>query len=78
MDKSDLILQELRALNSKFNEKFEGVDKKFVGIDEWFDLIDNSFAIIDEKFDKITRVDMDNKDEHIKIRNLLNSINSAF
>ena len=96
MDKSDLILQELRALNNKFDEKFEGVDKKFASIDEKFASIDEKFAQIDKKFDqidekfasidenlaridrRITRVDMDNKEEHIKIRKLLNSINSAF
>ena len=55
MDKLDLILQEIRILKSKFDEKFEQIDKKFEQIDRKFEQIDRKFEQIDKKFEQIDK-----------------------
>ena len=55
MDKLDLILQEIRILKSKFDEKFEQIDKKFEQIDRKFEQIDRKFEQIDRKFEQIDK-----------------------
>ena len=55
MDKLDLILQEIRILKSKFDEKFEQIDKKFEQIDRKFEQIDRKFEQIDKRFEQIDK-----------------------
>ena len=55
MDKLDLILQEIRILKSKFDEKFEQIDKKFEQIDRKFEQIDKRFEQIDKRFEQIDK-----------------------
>ena len=55
MDKLDLILQEIRILKSKFDEKFEQIDKKFEQIDKRFEQIDKRFEQIDKRFEQIDK-----------------------
>lgn len=78
MDKFDLILQEIRNINSKF----EQIDKRFEQIENRLDAMDKRFEQIDNRLDamdtRITSLKADNLEAHDKIYLLLNSLNTSF
>ena len=78
MDKFDLILQEIRNINSKF----EQIDKRFEQIENRLDAMDKRFEQIDNRLDamdiRITSLKADNLEAHDKIYLLLNSLDTSF
>lgn len=68
MDKTDLILQEIKNLGNQITQIDTDNKKEHKKIFENLDRIDN----------RITRSNADNEEEHEKIRTLLDSINSTF
>ena len=74
-NKLDLILIELQKIFKQIDEKFEQIDKRLDGIDVRLDGIDERLDGIDRR---ITIIDETNKDEHRKMLDMLNSLNSAF
>ena len=92
MDKFDLILQEIRNINSKFEQidkrfeqienRLDAMDKRFEQIDNRLDAMDKRFEQIDSRLDamdtRITSLKADNLEAHDKIYLLLNSLNTSF
>lgn len=92
MDKFDLILQEIRNINSKFEQidkrfeqienRLDAMDKRFEQIDNRLDAMDKRFEQIDSRLDamdtRITSLKADNLEAHDKIYLLLNSLDTSF
>ena len=92
MDKFDLILQEIRNINSKFEQidkrfeqienRLDAMDKRFEQIENRLDAMDKRFEQIDNRLDamdtRITSLKADNLEAHDKIYLLLNSLNTSF
>ncbi|MCI8273979.1 MAG: hypothetical protein HFJ55_07905 [Clostridia bacterium] len=82
MDKSELILKEIRDLKNFVCDKFEQIDKRFEQIDKRFEQIDKKFEQIEKRFEsietKITIMDTKNIEEHAKLFNMMNTINETF
>ena len=92
MDKFDLILQEIRNINSKFEQidkrfeqienRLDAMDKRFEQIDNRLDAMDKRFEQIDNRLDamdtRITSLKADNLEAHDKIYLLLNSLDTSF
>ena len=73
MDKFDLILQEIRNINSKFEQidkRFEQIDNRLDAMDKRFEQIDNRLDAMDKRFEQIdNRLDaMDKRFEQIDNR----------
>ena len=92
MDKFDLILQEIRNINSKFEQidkrfeqienRLDAMDKRFEQIENRLDAMDKRFEQIDNRLDamdtRITSLKADNLEAHDKIYLLLNSLDTSF
>ena len=92
MDKFDLILQEIRNINSKFEQidkRFEQIDNRLDAMDKRFEQIDNRLDAMDKRFEqidnrldamdtRITSLKADNLEAHDKIYLLLNSLDTSF
>ena len=73
MDKFDLILQEIRNINSKFEQidkRFEQIENRLDAMDKRFEQIDNRLDAMDKRFEQIdNRLDaMDKRFEQIDNR----------
>ena len=73
MDKFDLILQEIRNINSKFEQidkRFEQIENRLDAMDKRFEQIENRLDAMDKRFEQIeNRLDaMDKRFEQIENR----------
>ncbi len=92
MDKFDLILQEIRNINSKFEQidkRFEQIENRLDAIEKHLEQVDNRLDAMDKRFEqidnrldamdtRITSLKADNLEAHDKIYLLLNSLNTSF
>ena len=92
MDKFDLILQEIRNINSKFEQidkRFEQIENRLDAIEKHLEQVDNRLDAMDKRFEqidnrldamdtRITSLKADNLEAHDKIYLLLKSLNTSF
>ena len=92
MDKFDLILQEIRNINSKFEQidkRFEQIENRLDAIEKHLEQVNNRLDAMDKRFEqidnrldamdtRITSLKADNLEAHDKIYLLLNSLNTSF
>lgn len=54
-DAASATKDDLYALESRLDERFERIDERFEHVDERFDRIDERFELVDERFDRIDK-----------------------
>ncbi len=62
-----LVVNELRALRTEMNQRFDQVDQRFDQVDQRFDQVDQRFVQVDQRFDDF-RTEVATRFEHVDQR----------